>query len=121
MQNLMFVPKVELLLQFNLNISEVPEVVIEAKKVLDCDVLLLKKTPFCLEISLRTAEGDNMVLETWCTKFLNDQCDAGNHGGQNIYNRMGILLKSLASVTRVTPAYKLSRRQGNFFWQVKFH
>ena len=29
-----------------------------------------------------------------------------------VYNRMGLLLKSLVTVTRITPAYKLSRRQG---------
>lgn len=30
----------------------------------------------------------------------------------SIYGRMGILLKTLVSVTRVTPAYRMSRRQG---------
>ena len=29
-----------------------------------------------------------------------------------VYNRMGLLLKSLITVARVTPAYKLSRTQG---------
>ena len=31
---------------------------------------------------------------------------------QTVYNRMGLLLKSLITVSRVTPAYRLSRRQG---------
>ncbi|XP_066156854.1 autophagy-related protein 13 homolog isoform X1 [Euwallacea fornicatus] len=99
---------------FNLNITEVPEVVIEAKRVLNDsgDLLLSRKFPFCVEISLRTAEGDSMVLETWCTRYLNEQCDHSTTNSQTIYNRMGIILKSLVSVTRVTPAYKLSRRQG---------
>ncbi|XP_076272194.1 autophagy-related 13 [Rhynchophorus ferrugineus] len=96
---------------FNLNINE-PEVVIEAKKVLNSELLLSKKFPFCVEISLKTAEGDNMVLETWCARLLPEQCDPSTTNSQSIYNRMGILLKSLVSVTRVTPAYKLSRRQG---------
>lgn len=30
----------------------------------------------------------------------------------SIYGRMGILLKTLVSVTRVTPAYRMARRQG---------
>ncbi len=30
-----------------------------------------------------------------------------------VYNRMGLLLKSLLCVSRALPAYKLSRRQGN--------
>lgn len=97
---------------FNLNVNDLPEVVIEAKKVLNNELLLTRKFPFCIEISLRTAEGDNMVLETWCARLLPDQCDPSTTNGQTIYNRMGILLKSLVSVTRVTPAYKLSRRQG---------
>jgi hypothetical protein len=29
-----------------------------------------------------------------------------------VYNRMALLLKSLITVSRVTPAYRLSRRQG---------
>uniref|UniRef100_A0AAR5PH04 Autophagy-related protein 13 n=1 Tax=Dendroctonus ponderosae TaxID=77166 RepID=A0AAR5PH04_DENPD len=97
---------------FNLNINDLPDVVIEAKKVLNSELLISRKMPFCIEISLRTAEGDSMVLESWCIRFLNEQCDPVTTNGQNIYNRMGILLKSLVSVTRVTPAYKLSRRQG---------
>jgi hypothetical protein len=28
-----------------------------------------------------------------------------------VYNRMGMLLKSLASVARVTPSYRLARKQ----------
>ena len=32
-----------------------------------------------------------------------------------VYNRIGMLLKSLVSVTRVTPAYQLSRKQGTDF------
>ena len=30
-----------------------------------------------------------------------------------VYNRMGVLLKSLISVSRVTPAYKIARKQGH--------
>ena len=30
-----------------------------------------------------------------------------------VYNKMSLLLKSLVTVARVTPAYKLSRRQGS--------
>ena len=30
-----------------------------------------------------------------------------------VYNRMGILLKSLIAVSRVTPAYKIARNQGH--------
>lgn len=30
-----------------------------------------------------------------------------------VYNRLSVLLKSLLAITRVTPAYKLSRNQGH--------
>ena len=33
-----------------------------------------------------------------------------------VYNRMGLLLKSLITVSRVTPAYRLSRRQVAPHW-----
>ncbi|VEN34922.1 unnamed protein product [Callosobruchus maculatus] len=53
-----------------------------------------------------------MVLESWCLGMLPEQCDSTPRIIHTIYNRMGILLKSLVSVTRVLPAYKLSRKQG---------
>lgn len=53
-----------------------------------------------------------MVLESWCLNILPEYCDPSNRVIHTVYNHMGILLKSLVSVTRVTPAYKLSRRQG---------
>ncbi|KAL1130609.1 hypothetical protein AAG570_011851 [Ranatra chinensis] len=70
------------------------------------------RLPLCVEISLRTVEGDCMVLETWCVGVLPEITDPSVRVTYTVYNRMGILLKSLVSVTRVTPAYKLSRRQG---------
>ena len=30
-----------------------------------------------------------------------------------VYNRMGVLLKSLIAVSRATPAYKIARNQGH--------
>lgn len=83
----------------------------EAKKVLNGEVLS-SRLPLCVEISLTTVEGDHMVLETWCLGLLPEQCDPTARIVHTVYNRMGILLKSLLSVTRVIPAYKLSRRQG---------
>lgn len=53
-----------------------------------------------------------MVLETWSLSVLPEQSDPAVRVTYTVYNRMGILLKSLLSVSRVTPAYKLSRRQG---------
>ncbi|GLV33687.1 Autophagy-related 13 [Carabus blaptoides fortunei] len=96
---------------FNLAVQDLPEVLAETKKVL-CGDIGAPRLPICVEISLRTVEGDHMVLETWCLGVLPEQCDPSVRVTYTVYNRMGTLLKSLVSVTRVTPAYKLSRRQG---------
>ncbi|XP_044731460.1 autophagy-related protein 13 homolog [Chrysoperla carnea] len=95
---------------FNLAIKDLPDVLAEAKQAISSE-LGTTRLPLCVEISLRTAEGDTMVLETWCLSSLHEQYDPGTRATYTVYNRMGILLKSLVSVTRVTPAYKLSRRQ----------
>lgn len=83
----------------------------EAKKAYN-EETMLTKLPLCVEISLRTVEGDQMVLESWCLGVSPEQYEYSCPFTQSVYDRMGILLKSLVSVTRITPAYKLSRRQG---------
>ncbi|XP_033330928.1 autophagy-related 13 isoform X2 [Megalopta genalis] len=96
---------------FNLAIHDVPEVLAEAKRAL-CGEIVISTIPLCIEISLRTVEGDTMVLETWSLHVLPEHSDPTIRVTYTVYNRMGILLKSLLSMSRVTPAYKLSRRQG---------
>lgn len=83
----------------------------DAKRAL-CGEIVSSTVPLCIEISLKTVEGDTMVLETWSLGVLPEQSDPTVRVTYTVYNRMGILLKSLLSVSRVTPAYKLSRRQG---------
>ncbi|XP_046567658.1 autophagy-related protein 13-like [Haliotis rubra] len=95
---------------FNLAIRDIPEVQTEAKKVLSGQQSMLGQD-VCVEISLRTAEGDTMVLETWYITLNKEQCDPGVKVSYTVYNRMGIALKSLFSVSRVPPAYRLARRQ----------
>lgn len=97
--------------QFNIAVPDLPEVLADAKKALN-DEVALARLPLCVEISLRTTEGDVMVLEQWCLGILPETYEYSGPFIQTVYNRMGVLLKSLVSVTRVTPAYKLSRRQG---------
>lgn len=41
------------------------------------------------------------------------RCDKDIKVSYSVYNRLSLLLKSLLAVTRVTPAYKLSRKQGH--------
>ncbi|XP_075229468.1 autophagy-related 13 isoform X2 [Lycorma delicatula] len=93
---------------FNLAIRDLPDVLAEAKKAMYSGN---SRLPVCVEISLRTVEGDTMILETWCIAVVPD-IDPTIPVSYAVYNRMGILLKSLVSVTRVTPAYRISRRQG---------
>lgn len=88
-----------------------PEVVTETKKVLNNQLPSIGN-PVCVEISLRTVDGDAMVLEYWCLG-VTEECDVNARVTYTVYNRMGTMLKSLFSITRVTPAYKLSRRQGS--------
>ncbi|XP_058803089.1 autophagy-related protein 13 [Phymastichus coffea] len=97
---------------FNLAIEDLPEVLMEAKRSL-CEEIINSPVPLCIEISLRTVEGDSMVLETWTLGIMPEHSDPALRITYTVYNRMGILLKSLLSVSRITPAYKLSRRQGS--------
>ncbi|XP_013390569.1 autophagy-related protein 13 [Lingula anatina] len=95
---------------FNLAIRDIQEVQNETKKVVSGQQLTVG-SHICVEVSLKTAEGDSMILETWHIG-MTEQTDPNVKVSYSVYNRMGILLKSLFCVTRVTPAYRLSRRQG---------
>ena len=54
-----------------------------------------------------------MILETWYITLDSTHCDHNVKVSPGVYNRMGTALKSVMCVSRVTPAYKLSRRQGS--------
>lgn len=82
----------------------------DAKKAL-CEERETSRMSLCVDIFLLTVDGDTMMLEAWCLEVLPEQCDPSVRVTYTVYNRMGILLKSLVSVTRVTPAYKLLRHQ----------
>lgn len=86
---------------------------LETKKALQINQTdsVTNRLPLCVEISLQTVEGDKMILEVWSLNINTELCDPTIKATHTIYNRMGLMLKSLISVTRVTPAYKLSRRQ----------
>ncbi|KAI9580474.1 autophagy-related protein 13 homolog [Glossina fuscipes] len=120
---------------FNIVVEDHPDVYAETKRALALQPgeTILQRLPLCIEISLKTSEGDQMILEVWSldlqtpAQLRQKDNDKGDINGTNatsagseqqclkaahaIYNRMGILLKSLISLTRATPAYKLSRRQ----------
>eukprot|EP00057_Strongylocentrotus_purpuratus_P021466 XP_011675940.1 PREDICTED: autophagy-related protein 13 isoform X1 [Strongylocentrotus purpuratus] len=95
---------------FNLAIPEKATVKSHAKKLLMTDIPRAGY-PLNVEITLETAEGDKMVLESW-SLAVNDTVDPNTKVHYTVYNRMGLLLKSLICVSRVTPAYRIARRQG---------
>lgn len=87
---------------------------VNAKKCLgDAQHLLINPphSSFCVEISLRTPDGDAITLETWCISFDDSISDPNQRVRFNIYNRMSIVLRSLSTCTRATPSYQLSRKQ----------
>uniref|UniRef100_A0A8C5LFF4 Autophagy-related protein 13 n=2 Tax=Jaculus jaculus TaxID=51337 RepID=A0A8C5LFF4_JACJA len=96
---------------FNLAIKDIPEVTHEAKKALSGQLPAVGRS-MCVEISLKTSEGDSMELEIWCLE-MNERCDKEIKVSYTVYNRLSLLLKSLLAITRVTPAYRLSRKQGH--------
>lgn len=95
---------------FNLAIRDLPEVLSEIKKVLPTGLIDLGQN-VNVEMSLRTVEGETMVLETWTIGMI-DVCDHNAKVSYAVYNRMGIMLKSLICLSRITPTYQLSRKQG---------
>ncbi|KAG6451755.1 hypothetical protein O3G_MSEX007324 [Manduca sexta] len=97
---------------FNLQIPDSPEVNQATKNALPSDkVLEIIKAQLHVEISVQTEDGDEMVLELWTLELDETQFDTSVKATNTVYFRMGILLKSLITITRITPAYHLSRKQ----------
>lgn len=92
-----------------MSIDDLEEVFWETKKIFNSSLSVGQNV--CVELSLRTAEGESMVLETWSIT-MTDQYDTVPRVSGVFYNRMNILMKSLICVSRVSPAYRLSRKQG---------
>lgn len=97
---------------FNLQIPDSPEVNQATKNALPSDrVLETIQSRLHVEISVQTEDGDEMVLELWTLHLDETEFDTSLKAMNTIYIRMGILLKSLITITRMTPAYHLSRKQ----------
>ncbi|CRL06936.1 CLUMA_CG019622, isoform B [Clunio marinus] len=108
---------------FNIAIRDHPDILSETKKALQTgqsDNLITNHFPLCVEISLQTVDGDKMQLEVWSLNINKDSADPLIKSTYSIYNRMSNLLKSLLSITRVTPAYKLSRRQSSDSYSIYY-
>ncbi|CAH0598178.1 unnamed protein product [Chrysodeixis includens] len=97
---------------FNLQIPDTADVNQATKNALPSDrVLETIRSQLHVEISVQTEDGDEMVLELWTLELDETQFDTSLKAMNTVYFRMGILLKSLITVTRITPAYHLSRKQ----------
>lgn len=66
---------------------------------------------FCIDIYLQTYEGPYMRLETWLLSYKEFKTDL-KADMSSVYIRMQTILKSLLTMSRQTPGYFLSRRQG---------
>lgn len=78
--------------------------------------------PICVDIILKTAEGSLTVLETW--QIMTDERIKSDtmKNSFSIYNRLGVLLKSVLSIGRLLPSYHLSRKsQQDFTLYCKLH
>lgn len=97
---------------FNLQIPDAPEVIQATKEALPSHLILETiRSQLHVEISVKTEDGDDMVLELWTLGLDDTQFDTSLKAMNTVYFRMGILLKSLITITRITPAYHLSRKQ----------
>lgn len=95
---------------FNLAVKDSSEVMGETKRAMS-GAIPAPGLPLVCEISLKTAEGDSLVLEWWRLAVVAGG-DPSVKVTHTVYNRMSLMLKSLVTVARVTPGYRLSRRQG---------
>lgn len=96
---------------FSLAIHDLQDVQAEAKRCCFCPETGRLRLPLCVDISLRTADGEPLALEAWSLSAAPEQPEPEARVTCAVYNRMGQLLKALVSVTRATPAYRLSRNQ----------
>ncbi|RDD45002.1 Autophagy-related protein 13 [Trichoplax sp. H2] len=69
--------------------------------------------PLCMEISLTSPEGNCMVLEIWSFTLNTTKFDPNVRVRYTVYNRFGMLLRSLFAVSRAVPAYNLARKHGH--------
>ncbi|XP_063394118.1 autophagy-related protein 13 homolog [Cydia fagiglandana] len=102
---------------FNLSIPDEPEVNYDTKRILNGEVVTALTNILCIEISLKTIDGDEMVLELWTVK-LAPCIEAPLTSVSTIYYRMSVMLKSTLSISRITPAYKMSRAQNKETYKI---
>ena len=95
---------------FNLTVNDDSDVSSEVKRIYPgSGGGLAGGDVVCVETLLRTKSGSALPLETWTMKVVSP-CESTVRVSFTVYNRIGVLLKSLLIVSRSVPAYQLSRR-----------
>lgn len=101
-------------LQFNISLQDLKDIADETKRAFESatgEKSNLINLPLNVEISLKTEEGYDMLLEVWTLTIAPESNSPTIRSSHHVYNSFGVLLKSVICVSRATPAYKLSRRQ----------
>ncbi|KAH7954290.1 hypothetical protein HPB49_017280 [Dermacentor silvarum] len=105
---------------FNLDIPDLPEIQTRVNEAMAGQIPEPGGPSLCTQISLQTVDGDTLVLEVWQLSVSN-VCDSSVRAIYTVYNRMSLLLKSLITITRVTPAYRLSHNQSRDSYIICFN
>ncbi|XP_050360429.1 autophagy-related protein 13 homolog isoform X2 [Nymphalis io] len=71
---------------FNLSIPDMPEVNTDTKRVINGEVIEALANVLCIEIFLRTSDGDEMVIELWTVRMA-PGCDISISSVSTIYYR----------------------------------
>jgi len=71
--------------------------------------------PVCVDIVLKTAEGKYTILESWGMYTDQEKTESSTKNNFSVYNRFGILLKSVITISRLLPSYQLSRKVDHDF------
>ncbi|XP_064387865.1 autophagy-related protein 13-like [Halichondria panicea] len=101
---------------FNLSLPDDKQVSAELRRSLE-GRLPEQDCPVCLEIIMDTNDGDSLVLETWTLTLDPQSRDISVSVGHSLYPRLSLMLKSVITLSRSTPAYRYSRHldDGNKF------
>jgi autophagy-related protein 13 len=107
---------------FNLSITDQVEVADAIKAAFSSQPAISLSQPLCIEISLRTTENETMTLEYWCLHTTDKTfvADSSYQVAMTVYSNITMLLKSLITVTRLTPAYRLSRQQSADTYSIRY-
>ncbi|GFY67417.1 autophagy-related protein 13 homolog [Trichonephila inaurata madagascariensis] len=98
---------------FGIAIEDNPDIQIKAKEAYS-NINPLQEFSVCVETLLKTAEGDTLILETWNLRQVDSQTyydPKYKRCAGALFMNMTVFLKSIISVTRAVPAYKLSLGQ----------